>query len=94
MFFEIKLPLKFLHNFNTTTSEDKERHTPYGIKYLQRSLDKYPICQEEVNQFIEYFIENSSEEAAKTAMITFKSSLFINQHFKSTLQLEAGATKV
>jgi len=34
--------LRFLNNFNTTP-EDHERHSPYGIKYLQRSIQKYPI---------------------------------------------------
>ena len=79
--------LRFLNNFYTT-SEDHERHSPYGIKYLQRSIQKYPICQEEINQFIEYFIEKSSnDEVAKSAMITFKASISINNHFKSCLQL-------
>ena len=49
---------------------------------------EYPICQEEINQFIEYFIEKSSnDEVAKSAMITFKASISINNHFKSSLQL-------
>ena len=81
--------LRFLHNFNTTT-EDHERHSPYGIKYLQRSIQKYPICQEEINQFIEYFIEKSSDdEVAKNAMITFKASISINKQFKSFLQFKS-----
>ena len=79
--------LKFLHNFNSTP-EGHERHAPYGIKYLLRSIQKFPICQQEVDQFIKYFIENSPDDAAKEAMTIFKASISINNHFKSSLQLE------
>ena len=63
--------LEYLNLFN---QENHPRYTPYGIKYLQRSIQKYPICQEVIDQFIDFFIENSSDLAIK-AMKTFQSSL-------------------
>ena len=72
--------VRFLHRLN---KDSDERRFAYGIRYLSRSIQRFPVKQQELNQFIQFFIQNSQEQAAKKAMISFKASISINNHFKS-----------